>query len=172
MKMPKDVRKEAIISPCGLYRYELRRIWDDTLPPFVSGMLNPSVADAEIDDPTIIRNYTRAKAEGCGSLIVWNLGAGRSTEPKVWKSMDDPIGAENDAHILRILMECKNRNGFAFVGWGLHGSFRGRDQSVLKIALSVGITLHCLGTTKNGQPRHPLYVAEKQPLIKWVGEFR
>jgi hypothetical protein len=85
------IQASAIISECGTYRYELRRIWDDSKPPYVSGMLNPSTADDKIDDQTIVRNVRRAQANGCGSLIVWNLGAGRAADPGVWKAMADPI---------------------------------------------------------------------------------
>jgi hypothetical protein len=161
-------RKSATISDCSRYRYELRRIWDDALPPYVSGMLNPSKADSEIDDPTIIRTWRRAEAMGCGSLIVWNLGAGRATDPDDWKAMADPIGPENDAHIRRILIECRERNGIATVGWGAHGSFLGRDRAILKIAAEVGVTFRCLGITKNGQPCHPLYIAHGQSLVEWT----
>src|SRR6266568_5285727 len=153
------MRKSAIISDCGLYRYELRRGWDDALPPYVLGMLNPSKADAEIDDPTIVRSCRRAEAMGYGALIVWNLGAGRATNPNDWKAMADPIGPENDAHIRRILIECRDRNGIASIAWGAHGSFRGRDRVALEIAVEVGVVFHCLGTTKSGQPRHPLYIS-------------
>jgi len=163
------VRKSAIISSCGRYRYELRREWDDNLPPFVIGMLNPSTANAEIDDPTIIRNLRRAKISQCGSLIVWNLGAGRATNPKDWVAMSDPIGPENDCHIRTILAECRDRRGIAVVGWGERGSFMGRDKAVLKIAAAVGLKFRCLGTTRSGQPRHPLYVAYSQPLSEWSG---
>jgi hypothetical protein len=162
------VHKSAILSECGMYRYELRRVWGDTFPPYVSGMLNPSKADAEIDDPTVIRNLKRAKAVGCGSLIVWNLGAGRATDPQDWKAMLDPIGPDNDEHIRRLLIECRERNGIAVVGWGAQGSFMARDEAATKIAAEVGITFRCLGTTKNGQPRHPLYIPRSQSLIEWV----
>jgi hypothetical protein len=163
------LRKSAIISSCGGYRYELRRIWNEALPPYVSGMLNPSTADAENDDPTIIRNWRRACALGYGSLIVWNLGAGRASTPRKWKEMVDPVGPENDAHIRRILIECRDRQGIAVVGWGAHGSFMGRDETVSWIAGEIGITLSCLGTTKGGQPKHPLYVRRDQSLIEWKG---
>ena len=163
------MRKSAIISPCGRYRYELRREWNDNLPPFVSGMLNPSVADAKIDDPTIVRNLRRAEANGCGSLIVWNLGAGRATDPDDWMAMLDPIGPENDFHIRAILTECRKRKGTAVVGWGGRGSFMGRDKVALKIAAEVGVNFHCLGITKNGQPKHPLYVPHRKSLIEWKG---
>jgi hypothetical protein len=161
------IKRSAIISDCGLYRYEARRIWDDSLPPYVSGMLNPSIADHEIDDPTVIRNWRRAEVNGCGSLIVWNLGAGRATDPNDWKAMGDPIGPQNDWHIRRILTECRERSGIAVVGWGAHGSFMGRDRKALSIAADVGVTFRCLGTTKDGQPRHPLYIANAQPLVEW-----
>jgi hypothetical protein len=161
------VHKSAIISSCECFRYELRRVWNDDLPPYVSGMLNPSVADAEIDDPTIVRNLRRAEALGCGSLIVWNLGAGRATRPDHWMGMADPIGPDNDFHIRRVLTECHNREGIAVVGWGRRGSFMNRDKIVKEIASEVGLVFSCLGTTKGGQPKHPLYVARTQRLVRW-----
>lgn len=161
------MQKSAIISDCGRYRYELRRTWNDALPPFVSGMLNPSKADAQIDDPTIIRNWRRAEAMGYGSLIVWNLGAGRATDPKEWKAMSDPVGPENDTHIRRILTECCERKGIAVAGWGTHGSFMNRDRAAMKIAAEIGVVFHCLGTTQGGHPKHPLYIARERPLVRW-----
>jgi hypothetical protein len=164
---PITIQKSAVISACCLYRYELRRTWDDTLPPYVSGMLNPSIADNVIDDATIVRNVRRAAALGFGSLIVWNLGAGRATDPAEWKAMPDPIGPENDDYVERILIECRERKGVAVVGWGTHGSFQDRDEIAIGIASRVGVALQCLGTTKDGHPRHPLYVARAQQLMPW-----
>ncbi len=81
--------------------------------------------------------------------------------------MEDPIGPDNDQHIMRILRECKARNGIAFVGWGNHGVFMGRAARVSSLASVVGLQFHCLGITKSGQPRHPLYVLDNAPLEKW-----
>jgi|SRR6185437_11180354 len=159
--------RSAIISKCGRYRYELRRVWDDSLAPCVVGMLNPSTADAEFDDPTITRCIRRAEMEGYGSLVVWNLGAGRATDPKVWKSMSDPIGPDNHEHIRRVLTECRERNGLAIVGWGSHGSFRSSDMAAVAVARDVGIALYCLGVTTRGDPKHPLYVSYAQRPILW-----
>ncbi len=171
--MPLFMRKSAIISECSLYRYELRRTWDDSRPPYVSGMLNPSTADDKVDDRTIVRNIRRAEASGCGSLIVWNLGAGRATDPKVWKAMADPIGPHNDEHIERILTECRTREGIAVVGWGNEGSFMGRDKIAVQIAAKIGVVLHCVATNNGGQPKHPLYASYTTPLIPWsCGKFR
>jgi hypothetical protein len=159
-------RKSAIISDCGKFRYELRRVWNEALPPYVSGMLNPSTADAEYDDPTIRRNRARAQALGCGSLIVWNLGAGRATKPGTWKKLIDPIGPDNDAHIRRILTEGRDRNGIFVVGWGNHGM--GRAHVALKAAAEIGVVFQCLGVTNSGQPKHPLYIADSQELVVWT----
>lgn len=166
--METEVMKSAIISSCGSYRYDLRRDWDADLPPLVLGMLNPSKADHKIDDPTIVRGVYRAKSMNCGSLIVWNLGAGRATEPSDWMSMADPIGPDNDRHIRSILIECKERNGIAVAGWGVYGDFMNRDLAAMEIAHSVGIDMKCLAFTKDGYPRHPLYVKYGLPLEDFV----
>jgi len=161
------IKKSAVISSCAKYRYELRREWDSKRP-LVIGMLNPSIADDKIDDPTISRLINRAKDLGCGSLIVWNLGAGRSKNPAHWKSMQDPIGPENDKHIKRILKEALHKEGLCFVGWGNHGIFLNRHLAAQELAEASGVTLHCLGTTKRGQPRHPLFVPYSQKPIQWI----
>jgi hypothetical protein len=168
LRFGEGMRKSAVISLCGRFRYELRRVWDKALPPFAAGMLNPSIADAEIDDPTIIRILSRARASGCGSLIVWNLGAGRATNPKDWVRMSDPIGPENDTHIKSALSECRERDGIAFVGWGAHGTFMNRNHNALRIAAEVGVQFKCLGITRGGQPRHPLYIGAWQPLVPFA----
>ena len=81
--------------------------------------------------------------------------------------MVDPIGPENDLHIRAALTECRDRNGIALAAWGTRGVFRNRDKAVRKFAAEIGVVFHCLGTTKDGHPRHPLYVALGQPLVPW-----
>lgn len=51
----------AVISDCGRYRYELGRRWDDG-PLLEFDMLNPSTANAERNDPTIVRCVGFAKS--------------------------------------------------------------------------------------------------------------
>ena len=54
------------------------------------------------------------------------------------------IGPENDAHIERVLKECRTRRGIAVVGWGNHGSFMQRDKVAIRIAAEVGVVFHCV----------------------------
>jgi hypothetical protein len=72
----------ALLSEDGRYRYRLWRLWDDLAPVMVWVMLNPSTADADLDDPTIRKCIGFAKANRHGGIIVVNLFAWRATDPK------------------------------------------------------------------------------------------
>jgi hypothetical protein len=163
------MKKSAIISDCGLYRYELRREWDDKLPPMVVIMLNPSTADAEKDDPTISRCINRAQDLGFGSLIVGNLFAFRASDPRRLRVVDDPIGIKNPAALIKMLAECKLRDGKLLVAWGSEGRYCGAEDTFLTVlACQSGLPYYCLGKTKQGQPKHPLYVRLSQRLEPYV----
>lgn len=55
--------KDAIISECLSYRYTLSRKWNSENPKtLLFCMLNPSTADANLDDPTIRRCIGFAKS--------------------------------------------------------------------------------------------------------------
>lgn len=158
----------AVFSRCGKYRYRLDRKWDDSLPPLAFGMLNPSTADHERNDATIERCERRAKALGFGSLIVWNLFAFRATDPKALRNESDPIGPYNDGFILEALHETKSRSGKVVVGWGAHGQYLERYETITDVARSLNISLYCLGMTNAGQPRHPLYVSYRHEPTRWM----
>lgn len=145
--------KDAIIDPTGTYRYSLWRIWDHSLPKVVFVMLNPSTADHKEDDPTIRRCIGFSKDWGFGSLEVINLFAFRATNPYELKKCADPIGPENDAYIRKAL---ENRPR-VIAAWGTKGGIDGRDRQVAKM-LQPHLPL-CLGTSKDGHPKHPLYIA-------------
>lgn len=145
------MEKSAIISDCGIYRYELRRTWDQGAWKLGVIMLNPSTADHEEDDPTIRRVIGFAKAWGYGGIVVFNLFALRATNPKELKSAASPIGPENDEVLGSF------QSGDVLCAWGANG--RGRAAMVIKDLRSrPGVRLVCLGKTKSGAPRHPLYV--------------
>jgi hypothetical protein len=160
-------RGSAVFSKCRNYRYRLDRSWDDSLPPLAFGMLNPSTADHEHNDPTIARCERRAVALGFGSLVVWNLFAFRATDPQMLKSQSDPVGPDNNRFIHEILIDNKARNGKVVVGWGALGRYLHRHVQVLDMANRLKIPFYCLGVTNSGQPRHPLYVSYEQEPMSW-----
>lgn len=142
----------AVISACNSYRYRLERIWDADRARVAFIMLNPSTADASNDDPTIRRCISFAKAWRFGGLIVGNLFALRSTDPKRLYAHPEPVGPDNDAH-LRAIGMCAAR---IVCAWGAHGAYRDRGRDV--VAMMRGFDLKALTVTKTGQPGHPLYV--------------
>lgn len=156
------MRSTATISPCGTYRYTLRRIWDDDLPPVYWVMLNPSTADANVDDPTIRRVIGFSRAWGYGSANVLNLFALRSTDPANLTGHADPVGPDNDVH-LRSILETKQRHTIV-AAWG---SFKGAAGRARVIRTMMSGRLSCLGLTKDGHPRHPLYVRADQELVTY-----
>lgn len=91
---------DAVLSDCGTYRYSLTRVWDESRPRVCFVMLNPSTADASANDPTIVRCRNFAYSWNYGSLEVVNLFAYRATNPRVLRTVQDPIGPENDRHII------------------------------------------------------------------------
>lgn len=72
----------ACLSDDGLYRYFLTRVWDVQLPVLAFILLNPSTADDEHDDATVIRCVDYAKQWGYGGIEVYNLYAFRATNPR------------------------------------------------------------------------------------------
>ena len=95
----KYIRTYASMSQCGLYRYTLWRVWDESKPACVFVGLNPSTADASEDDATIRRCVRFAKDWDCGELLMLNLFAFRATRPKDMLAACDPVGEENNSSI-------------------------------------------------------------------------
>src|SRR5262245_2005621 len=89
----------AVLSACGKYRYLLRRHFGSSHKIATVIMLNPSTADATMDDNTMRRCMGFARQWGCGRLQVVNLFALRSRDPKAIKQTVDPVGPANESHI-------------------------------------------------------------------------
>lgn len=151
----------ALISECGEYRFTLWR----NLPEGHAGMcvnfimLNPSTADHEKDDPTIRRCIGYARSWGFGKLIITNLFALRSTDPRVLQRHADPVGEGNDEQIVAMA----DRSHRIIFAWGNHGKLLGRGNEVRKLLSEGGVMEefnYCLGMNKTGEPVHPLYQAK------------
>lgn len=155
--------RETIFSPCRAYRYVLWREWDMCNPTYLQVIgLNPSTADETNDDPTIRRCIDFAKRWGYGALCMTNLFAYRATKPAdLWKA-DDPFGPANDAHIVAIAQHA----GLVLAAWGAYAHYVWRGKQVWQSLLPH--QLFCLGRTKNGSPRHPLYVRKDVEPLRYV----
>jgi len=152
-------RSEARFSPCRTWRYTLHRIWDDGLGLLMVIGLNPSTADEVKNDPTVTRCINYARAWGFGGLIMMNAFAYRTTFPRVLKNGPDPVGPDNDFWLRRMA----DQSQLILAAWGNHGLWLDRQARVLSL---IDREVHCLGVTKTGAPRHPLYLkADARPQL-------
>jgi hypothetical protein len=156
----------AVFSPCGRYRY---RLWRATGAPrdrrdrrVLWVMLNPSTADADRDDATIRRVIGFSRRWGYWRLDVCNLFAWRATDPAELTTVADPVGPENDGHIVQACETAAD----VILAWGgcMPPRFGNRPLAVLRL---LNRPLHCLGRTQAGQPAHPLRLPNDLDTMPW-----
>lgn len=153
--------KSAVLSTCGSYRYALFRIWDPDKPLMMFVGLNPSTADAYVDDKTTTRCIGFARDCGYGGLILANLYAWRATKPRKLLEASDPVGAKNDAW----LRQLRQHAGVVIAAWG---AWPGPDPHRPAQAMDLIGGLHVLGLTAKGDPRHPLYMPKTARPTRWT----
>lgn len=158
-----DADSTALYSPCTAYRYLLTRRWGEGgLLLYI--MLNPSTATEERNDPTIERCERRARMLGHGGFAVANLFGFRATYPEDLRVAADPVGAGNDA----VLMQAAGEAAAVLCGWGTHGALMGRGAQLAAQLRAAGLPLCHLGLTRDGHPRHPLYVGYAVAPQPWA----
>jgi hypothetical protein len=130
--------------------------------------LNPSKADEDTDDPTIRRCINFSKAWGYSGLFMGNLFAFRATDPRLMKAEQWPQSEPNNLRLNdRWLTQKAKEASVVVAAWGVHGSHLGRDHAVHCLMQDAKVPLVCLGKTKDGAPKHPLYIAADTPLIEY-----
>lgn len=158
------MERHATLSDCGTYRYDLHRRWGDAGAPVCWVMLNPSTADATIDDPTIRRCIGFTRSWGYNSLTVVNLWALRATDPIELAKHSSPQGPLNAA-IVEHHVACSS---LIVLAWGAHKPSKLLREPPVDIDRMIRkwrrTAVFNLGTTKDGSPRHPLYVRADTPL--------
>lgn len=159
-----DADSVAVYSPCERYRYALTRVWDPAGRRALFIMLNPSTATEVQNDPTVERCERRARALGFGAFRVTNIFAWRDTDPRAMRAAADPVGPENDAAILDSLPWADQ----VVAAWGTHGAHLGRGPEVERLLRAAGADLFHLGLSKDGHPKHPLYIGYGVQPMPWV----
>jgi hypothetical protein len=149
----------CVFSADRRHRYTLIHRWDDLLTPAGPGIawicLNPSTADENQLDPTLRRIRGFSPAWGDTHFIMLNAFAYRATDPADMKAAADPVGPDNDHWIAHWAGQVDR----VMLGWGEHGAHLGRHERVL--ALLDPAKAWCLACNASGQPKHPLYVAQR-----------
>lgn len=148
--------KTAEISRCERHRFKLGRVWDTNLPVLLWVMLNPSTADASIDDPTIRRCINYAKDWDFGGIEVVNLFSLRTPSPKVL--IKTSVNERNHSSYNDILEKVFLKHDAAICGWGTNGTLDNRNKKILDMMNENGCIPFCIDKTSLGEPKHPLYL--------------
>ena len=177
-----EAGSDAGFSADGHYRWWLRRSWPGGQGTLLFIGLNPSAADGRRDDPTLRRLIGFGRGWGYSALVVLNLFARISASPAVLRRVQDPIGAANDLELKGWCGRWASQASIdLWCGWGGSGSCRGRDQEVLawldrfrrerQRRCPGASSPLCIGLTRSGQPRHPLYAPADRTLrpFIWAG---
>ena len=169
----------AIISPCGLYRYRLERILDVPLDDggheFRGKVIaffgvNPSTADAGMDDATVRKWIGFCERWGAQRFIVGNVFAYRSTDVKALATVEDAFGPDIGDHTTAIISEAD----VLVPCWGntdkVPPKLRFAFDVLLDALLSSGKPVRHFGLTKSGDPKHPLMLGYDTPLQPFIQE--
>ena len=153
--------RSSTFSDCSQYRYSLWREWgaEDAGFALIVG-LNPSLADQHRDDPTIRRCIAFCEAWGLSRLCMVNVFAYRSTSPFEMLKSPQPLGSHTDETII----DLASRAALVVAAWGHQGARFNRSSWFRTNAAPNLSQVFCLGKTKSGEPRHPLYVRKSQRL--------
>ena len=148
----------ALFSDCRKYRYALWRIWDKSKPLVMFIGLNPSTANEATNDPTIESVERISRYNGYGGFYMMNLFGIISSDPKILKSVEDPIG-DNMKHHDAVYSKCKS----VVFAWG---AFKEAEDISRQFEEKYPNAL-CIGQNKNRSPKHPLFQPEKSAFVAY-----
>lgn len=172
-----DYSSGAVFSSSDIatarWRFMLWRTWDDSLPPLVWCMLNPSTATHDVDDATIRRCIGWSRMWCFGGIVIVNAYAHRSTDPEEMLRAPGRVGLGND-HVLRRVLSWVRETPTpevlppqrVMVAWGDRIE-PAREQQMIDLLLEVGGATHCLGRTQRGNPRHPVRLPYDTIVRSW-----
>lgn len=151
------------------YRPLLGRSWHgkDTPQPYVLWIgMNPSSASAHVNDRTINREINFTDREGFKSLRKCNIMDYRATSPK--RLLEIPGACCSLNNLATIETQALNAT-LIIAAWGsVHTRLSSYVEDVEKLLRKWSVEVWCLGRTKTGAPRHPLYVANDTPLERYL----
>ena len=162
------LRSWASFSECGRYRYELGREWNSEKACVCWILLNPSTADALVDDQTTKKIRRFSESWGYGSFVLGNAYAWRATDPRALpRDRSMAVGPENDERIVGLA----SLSMMVVLGWG-NNITPARAREVLELLRGYR-TPSALRVSKFGTPAHPLYLRESlepRPLDELLAE--
>ena len=158
-------------GPGNCYRFMLTREWGGSdMEPFVMFIgMNPSTATGEENDPTITREIGFTKRLGFTSYCKTNVSPYRWTDGKTLEKQQVNLSPEENYTVIhdwatqasKVILATGN------LGPRMMGIAKGLVKGLYRSGVS---PLWCFGTTKNGSPRHTLYLpgdADLEIFMTW-----
>lgn len=167
----------ALTSPCDRWRYLLGRSWARDAATWTFCMLNPSKARHDVPDQTLGKCVGFAKRHGAGAIVLVNVFAWSATDPKElvraslegWNVVGDHNAAAMRWAIAKAADQWLTHQGRLLSAWGkIPPKLReaGLPSRITWETLA-GAT-DCLGSNKDGSPRHPLMLGYDTPIVHTV----
>ncbi|QDH73266.1 DUF1643 domain-containing protein [Brevundimonas sp. M20] len=158
------VNGDAIFSADGRYRQLMRRwlgpVFPDRYILFIG--MNPSTADATVNDPTCAREWTFAQREGFDAMVKANVGDYRATDPKML--LAPGVEASSPDNLPAIRKAAAGAGLVVLCHGKLNKALAPAGKALIEALREDGIPLWCLGTNGDGSPKHPLYLRADTPL--------
>ena len=156
----------AILSDCGAFRYRLARRVCETGPVYAFFGVNPSTADANLDDATVRKWRGFVTRWGGSRFIVGNVFAFRATDVRGLAHASDPIGRVNNDHLKAIMDDAD----ILVPCWGNRTKappmLRSSFHWLLQQLHASGKPVMAFGMTKGGDPLHPLMLGYSTQLVR------
>lgn len=155
----------AVLSDCGTWRYRLDRRVAEVGPVYAFFGVNPSTADASIDDATVRKWRGFVTRWGGSRFIVGNVFAFRATDVRELASAADPIGRMNNDHIRAIIAEAD----ILVPCWGNRSKvpveLRSSFHWLTQVLQAAGKPVMTFGLSQGGDPKHPLMLGYDTELV-------
>lgn len=154
IKLPPSWQVNAVFGgPGNCWRYNLTHVWDNRKPLALAGMMNPSGADKQFGDSTVMKTSRIFMRLGYGGQIIVNACALRGVMPKMLLQVEDPVGPDNLATIAHLARFAR----LIVVAHGnLPGGLQKHADAMVATLRATGKPLHVFGLSQSGVPKHPL----------------
>ena len=161
------VNGDATFSEDGRYRQLMRRWLGPVFPEryilFIG--MNPSTADASVNDPTCAREWTFARREGFEAMTKANVGDYRATEPKML--LAPGVEASSPGNLPAIRKAAAGAERVVMCHGKLNRALAPAGEVLIAAMRADGVPLWCFGTNGDGSPKHPLYLRGDTPLVRY-----
>ena len=167
LTLMQGVQGDAVFSADGRHRPLMRRWVGDVFPDryllFIG--MNPSTADAVVNDPTCAREWTFTRREGYDGMVKTNVGDYRATDPKML--LASGVEVSSPANLPTIRRVAAGADKVVLCHGKLNRALATAGRDLVEALTGDGIDLWCFGTNADGSPKHPLYLPGDTPLIRW-----